>query len=129
MTKMNPIMTMITPGRRAYGEKWSKVTVTPTPEGKYDVEREDTPAPAGLRPIFVPALGNISLEMADFILEHQRKEQEYQVAEGRFDHSFDAEAKIQQLWLDYVEWKKRMLEGQTVTGPGGMNQRESIRRS
>lgn len=123
-----PLITMITPGRRAYGESWSKVVVTPNEDGGYDVDREETPAPAGLRPIFVPSLGNISLEMADFILESQRKEQEYQVAEGRFDHSFDAEAKIKQLWFEYVEWKKRMLSGQTVSGPGGTNQRERIQR-
>lgn len=124
----NPVMTMITPGRRAFGESWSKVVVTPDENGKYVVEREDTPAPAGNRPIFVPALGNISLEMADFILERQRKEQEYQVVEGRFDHSFDAEAKIKQLWLDYVEWKAKELAGRTVSGPGGTNQRERIAR-
>lgn len=126
--KQNPVMTMITPGRRALGESWSKVVVTPNEDGGYDVDREETAAPAGLRPIFVPALGNITLEMADFILESQRKEQEYQVAERRFDHSFDAEAKIKQLWLEYMEWKVKMLVGQTVSGPGGTNQRERIAR-
>ncbi len=129
MKKQNPVMHMITPGRRAIGEDWSKVTITPNADtGGYDVEREDTPAPAGLRPIIVPALGNISIEMADFIVEKQRKEQEYQVAEGRFDHSVDMETKIKQLWREYMEWKVKVLSGQTISGPGGWSQRERINR-
>lgn len=124
--KENPVMTMIVPGRRALGEEWSKVTVTPNSDtGSYDVEREDTEAPAGQRPIFVPALGNISMEMADWILERQRKEQEYQARSGRFDHQPAIEQKIKEYFLEYMALKLKAFKGTSVSGPAGWTQRES----
>lgn len=129
MDTKNPVVSLITPGRRAIGEDWSKVNVFADDNtGGYRVEREDTPAPAGLRPIVVPGLGNISIEMADFILEKQRQTQEEQVKEGRFDHSVDMETKIKQLWMEYMEWKVKMLEGKTVSGPYSWSQRERVNR-
>lgn len=119
-----PVMTMIVPGRRALGEDWSKVTVTPNAEtGDYDVEREDTAAPPLNIPIFVPALGNVSLEIADFILESQRKEQEYQVKNPNRQHSPVLEQKIKELWLDFVEQKLKAFKRQTQSGPAGTTQR------
>lgn len=129
MDTKNPVISLITPGRRAIGEDWSKVNVFADDNtGGYKVEREDTPAPAGLRPIVVPGLGNISVEMADFILEKQRQTQEEQVKEGRFDHSVDMENRIKQLWMEYMEWKVKMLEGKTVSGPYSWSQRERVNR-
>ena len=118
-----PVMHMIVPGRRALGEDWSKVTITPTPEGTYEVEREDTPAPALNVPIFVPALGNISLEMADWMLERQRKEQEYQQNDPRRQHSPVLEEKLKEWWLDFVEQKLKNFKRQTQSGPDGWTQR------
>lgn len=125
---MSPIISMITPGRRALGEKWSKVTVTPTPEGGYDLHREDTPAPADNTPIFVPALNNLSAEMTDYILESQRKEAEYRARNPKRIRAEDDSARINRLWFDYMEWKQKMFKGQTVSGPGGTNQRERFTR-
>lgn len=123
MPKEKPIMHMIVPGRRALGEEWSKVTITPNVDGGYDADREDTPAPALNVPIFVPALGNISLEMADFLLERQRKEQEYQVNDPRRQHSPVLEEKIKEAWLDFVEQKLKLFKRQTQSGPEGWTQR------
>lgn len=129
MDTKNPVISLITPGRRAIGEKWSKVNIfADDSTGGYKVKREDTPAPAGNRPIVVPGLGNISIEMADFILEKQRHDQEEQVKEGRFDHSVDMENRIKQLWMEYMEWKVKMLEGKTVSGPYSWSQRERVNR-
>lgn len=123
--KQNPVMTMIVPGRRSLGEDWSKVTVTPDADtGSYEVEREDTAAPPLGVPIFVPALGNVSLEMADYILERHRKEQEYKKNDPRRQHSPTLEAQIKQYWLDYIEQKLKAFKGITVSGPGGWTQRE-----
>lgn len=119
----NPIMSMIVPGRRALGEDWSKVTVVHDGKG-YKVEREDTPAPADNKPIFVPALGNLSMEMADYVLEYQRKEAEYRARNPNRPKPEDSFAEINRMWLDFVEWKLKAFKGQTVSGPAGTVQRE-----
>lgn len=125
MKKQNPLMTMIVPGQRAKGESWLKVTVTPNPDtGKYDVKREETSAPACNTAIFVPALGNLSWEAVDYILEYKRKDQEYRKAHKlplRQNWSYED---INKMFHDWIEFKKRHLEGKTVSGPGGWTQRE-----
>lgn|SRR3990167_6591409 len=124
-----PILTMLTPGRRALGEAWSKVKIFANPDtGHYDVEREDSPAPADNTAIIVPQMGEMSVEMADYILEYKRKDQEYRVHHGnpiRTTWTFD---EINQLWLDWCDFKKRHYKGQSVSGPGGWTQRERINR-
>src|SRR3990167_286767 len=117
-------MSMIVPGRRTMGEDWSKVTVRPDPDtGKYLVEREATPAPADNTPIFVPGLGNISADMADFILESQREEAKDRAKQPKQSEA-EVKAEMNQLWQAYCEQKLRWFRGQTTIGPGGMQQRE-----
>lgn len=125
----NPVVSMITPGRRAIGEKWSKVNIMANDStGGYDVVREDTAAPADNTPIIVPGMGNLSVEMTDFILESQRKEAEYRARNPKRVRAEDDAARINQLWFEYMEWKVKMLQGKTVSGPAGWSQRERIQR-
>lgn len=127
--KRKPVMSMITPGRRALGENWSKVTVFANPDtGAYDVEREDTPAPADNTAILVPMMGEMSLEMADYILEYKRKDQEYRVRHGNPIRTTWTFQEINQLWQDWCEFKRKHYEGQSISGPGGWSQRERINR-
>lgn len=121
-TPSKPVMSMIIPGRRAFGEKWSKVTVGVDADG-YTVEREDTEAPARKTPIFVPALGNISIEMTDYILEKTRHDQKYRVGKPRPSQQEISE-RLNKMWLDWIEQKLRHFQGKTVSGPGGWTQRE-----
>ena len=121
--KQNPVMTMIIPGRRALGENWSKVNITIDENGHYGVEREDTPAPATNVPIFVPGMGNISAEMADYILEWHRKEAEYKAKNPSRPRAETQTEQINRMWFDYLEWKKKMLRHQTFSGPAGWAQR------
>ena len=124
MSKQNPVMTMIVPGRRAMGEDWSKVVIRPDPDtGTYLVEREATPAPADRSPIFVPGLGNISTEMADFILERSRDESSARAKRPR-QSAAEVKAEINRVWQDYCEQKLRGFQGRTTVGPAGMHQRE-----
>jgi hypothetical protein len=124
----NPILTMIAPGRRALGESWSKVTFTwDSDERAYVVNREDAEAPADNRAIVVPALGNCSPEMVNFILGQQMKQAEYRESaevKTREQRRKEAWEQVNQMWLEYVEQKLKWLRGQTTIGPGGFNQRE-----
>lgn len=125
--KPNPVMSMIIPGRRALGEDWSKVNVYAGENG-YTSEREDTAAPADGQAIFVPGMGNISTEMADFILEQQR-----QMAVERLRHPNKPDPRseaerINAMWHDWVEQKMRAFKGQSTFGPGGHTQREKVNR-
>ena len=124
---MKPLMHMLIPGRRALGETWSKVTITPTPEGKYDVKREDTSAPADNTAIFVPALGNLSIEAADYILEKKRKDQEYRKSNNLPVKRGWTQDEISALFHDWLRFKTKAFKGQTVSGPGGTTQREKVR--
>src|SRR3990167_1456473 len=121
MPKPNPLMTMVVPGRRAMGEQWSKVNIYPDPDtGTYIVEREDTAAPADQSPIFVPGMGSISLEMADFILERSRDEARTRAKQPKRD----AKKELNAAWQEFCEQKLRWYRGQSTLGPGGMSQRE-----
>ena len=127
----NPIASLITPGRRALGEDWSKVHIGWDDDaGEYTVDREDTPAPADGKPIFVPALGNLSWEAVDFILEEQRKEAEYRKARGKQGMS-DAELNVllNRMWQDFVAIKLKHFRGESTVGAGGLFQRERVTHS
>ncbi len=119
-----PVMTMLVPGRRALSEPWQKINVRPDPEsGGYALDKEPTEAPADGNPIFVPGLGNLSVEMADFILESKRHEAMDRATRPRQGQSAD---ELNRLWHDYVEQKLRWFKGQSTFGPGGSIQRERI---
>lgn len=124
----NPIVTMVTPGRRALGETWSKVSFVWDSDARaYVVKREDAPAPADNRPIFVPSLGNLSMEAVDFIIQSQMKESEYrerQKAPTREQERKENWERVNRMWQDYCEQKLLHLRGQTTIGAGGFNQRE-----
>lgn len=124
----DPIVTLITPGRRALGESWSKVSVSWSPDERaYLLEREDHEAPADGRPIVVPSLGNASPDMINYILGYQMKEAEYREAEqqkSREQRRRETFEKVNRMWQDYMEDKLRWLKGQTTIGAGGFNQRE-----
>ena len=125
MHKRKPILVMITPGRRSLGEDWSKVAIYANPEtGGYDVEREDTPAPADNCAIIVPASGEDAYEKVDFILEYKRKDQEYRKAHNRPIRKGWSKKEIEQMFHDWMELKVRRFKGQTVSGPYGWAQRE-----
>src|SRR3990167_10366981 len=124
MPKPNPLMTMVVPGRRAMGEQWSKVNIYPDPDtGTYVVEREDSAAPADQCPIFVPGMGNISLEMADFILERSRDEAGTRAKQPKRSER-EIKAELNAAWHDFCEQKLRWYRGQSTLGPSGMGQRE-----
>ena len=124
--KPNPVMSMIIPGRRALGEDWSKVNVFAGENG-YTSEREDTPAPADGKAIFVPGMGNVSTEMADFILEQQRHMAIERLRHpNRPDPRSEAD-RINAMWHDFVEQKLRAFKGQSTFGPGGHTQREKVK--
>ena len=129
MAKKKPIMTMITPGRRALGEQWSKVTVVANPDtDRIEVEKEETPAPADNTAIFVPALGNLSIEAADYILEYKRKDQEYRKAHNLPIKRGWTQTEITELFQEWMRIKIKWFKGQSVSGPGGWTQREKVSR-
>jgi len=115
---------MILPGRRALGETWSKVHIVVTADGRYEVVREDTQAPADNQGIFVPGLGNMSMEAVDFILEEQRERAKDRAKTPRPP----LHAEVNRLWHDFVEQKLRWFKGQTTVGPKGLHQREKVQR-
>ena len=124
MPKQNPVMTMITHGRRSLGESWRKINIYPDPDtGTYIIENEPTEAPADNTPIFVPGLGNISVEMADFMLERSRHD-----AAERAKRPKPTEAEVwkevNEAWQDFVAEKLKRFQGQSQFGPGGNFQRD-----
>lgn len=119
-----PVMHMIVRGRRALGEEWRKVTIAHDDDRVFVSENEATEKPVDDNPIFVPAMGNVSIEMADYILEYQRKEAEVRAKRGLPDW-LPTEAEINRMWQDYAEQRLRLFRGQTTIGPGGMSQREA----
>lgn len=129
-TEANPIVTMITPGRRALGETWSKVSILwDSDERAYVLKREDAEAPADNLPIFVPGLGNLSMEAVDFIVQSQQKEAEYRErakSKTRAQVAKENNERVNRMWQEFMEQKLRWLKGQTTMGPGGFNQREKL---
>ena len=120
-----PVVQVIMPGRRSLGETWSKVTIGIDEEtDSYVTTREDTAAPPAERPIIVPALGNLSVDMTNYLLEAARHNQrpltQTETPAERWN-------RINKLWQDYAEQRLRHFKGQTTIGPAGMHQREGIR--
>lgn len=122
-----PIMTAILPGRRALGETWSKVSVRWEPDERaYVLTREDAPAPADNQPIFVPALGNLSMEAVDFIVQEQQELAKHRAttkALSREQQEKERWQQINRMWQDFAEQKLKHFRHQTQVGPGGWTQR------
>lgn len=125
--KAAPIITAILPGRRALGETWSKVSFRWEPDERaYVLEREDAAAPEDNQPIFVPSLGNMSMEAVDFILQYQMEESKTRArskAVTREQKEREQKQWLNQMWQDYMEQKLRWLRNQTVSGAAGTFQR------
>jgi hypothetical protein len=128
--KANPVVSMITPGRRALGEDWSRVDISwNADERRYVADREDAPAPADGKPIFIPALGNVSVEIMDFLIAEQQKEAEYRArakAQGIKQVRESEYERINRLWQEWMEIKLKAFKGQSIFGPGGHTQREKV---
>lgn len=118
-----PVMHMIVRGRRAYGEEWRKVTISHDDNDVFVAENEATEKPADENPIFVPAMGELSMDMADYLLEEQRKRSEDRAKRGLAE-GLPTDEEINRMWQDYAEQRLRLFKGQTTLGPGGMSQRE-----
>lgn len=127
MTRMNPVATLITPGRRSLGEEWRKVTIYPDPDtGEYIIDNEPTEAPADNRTILVPGMGNISIEMADYFLEWQREKAKDRAKSAPTETDIrDSERELNEAWQAYMEQKLRAFKGQTTVG-SKLYQRESF---
>lgn len=126
-SRQNPIASTIMPGRRSLGEGWRKINIYPDPDtGTYIIDNQPTEAPADRKPIFVPGMGNISAEMADFFLEWQRDKANERLKKAPTEtEQRDYEAELNQAWIDYMEMKARAFKGQTTVG-SKLYQRESF---
>jgi hypothetical protein len=123
--KRPPVMTMITHGRRAHGEDWRKIVIYPDPEsGAYLIDNKPTEAPADNKPIFVPGMGNLSVEMADFMLERSRDAARDRAKQPRRSQA-EIEAELNAAWQDYMEQKLRAFKGQSSFGPAARVERNS----
>jgi hypothetical protein len=123
-----PIMKMVVPGPRALGIQWEEVTLRPSEDGGHiETERQATAAPATGLAHIIPAMGNLSSEEVDFILEGSLKASEYESRKPRRQPVTDAEIQqmVQQMWLDYMEQKIRAFDGRSTFGLGGHTQRQS----
>jgi hypothetical protein len=120
----DPIMHMVVPGRRALGEDWRKVTIGVKDDKIGVTKNEPTPAPVDNNPIFIPALGNISMEMADYMLEYRRRENEDRATRGLTPRADLTDEDINAMFQDWMEIKLRHFQGKSVSGPGGWTQRE-----
>jgi hypothetical protein len=116
-------MHMVVPGRRALGEDWRKVTIGVKDDKVGVTKNEPAEAPADGNPIFVPGLGNISTEMADFILESKRHDAEDRAKKPKRSQA-EVNDEVNRLWHDFVEQKLRHFKGQSTFGPGVHTQRE-----
>ena len=123
--KAKPIVKMITPGRRAFGESWQEVTIAVDDDQIAVVENKPAGAPPGGRPIYVPAMGAMSMEAVDFLLEGARKSQEYGKKHPRQMSLAEFNTWLNRQWLDFMEQKLKWFRGQSTSGPGGHVQRES----
>ena len=127
--KPKPILKMVMPGRRALGEKWQEITVAVQDDEIKVVERVATAAPADNQPIFVPAMGNLSMEAVDFLLDGARHNAETKGRHPRDMSKQEYAAWLQKMWLDWIEQKLRFFNGQSTFGPGGHTQREKVGRT
>lgn len=123
--KPKPVMKMITPGRRAYGEQWREITLAVEGDDIKVIENVEAAAPPGGRPIYVPAMGNLEMEAVDFLIEGAKKAQEYGKKHPRQMSLAEYEKWLNDQWLNFVEQKLKWFKGQTTIGPGGFYQRET----
>ena len=121
---VKPVMKMITPGRRAYGEAWREITVAVDDDRIQIIENKAAAAPPDGKPIYVPAMGNLEVGMVDFLLEGARKTQEYGGRNPKDMSLQEFGSWMQARWLEWCEQKLRHFKGQTTVGPGGFFQRE-----
>ena len=115
------MLSLVTPGRRALGETWSKVVISTTPGG-LTMRREDAEAPADGSAI-VACAGSDSV-YADYIIEAQfakARERSVQPHELTEQEKFDA---INEAWQAFMEQKVRRLRRQSSFGAGGAFQRD-----
>lgn len=116
---------MIVPGRRALGEDWSEVHIIPDSDtGEYRVERKDAPAPEDRTAIFVPGLGNMSMEVVDYALGWQREKAKARAKQPKRNIANE----VNNMWQDYMQEKLQWFRGRSVSGPGGWTQREKVNR-
>jgi hypothetical protein len=131
-----PVVKMITPGRRAYGEDWSEVTISHDGNDIH-VTTEPHEAPADGKPIIVPLNGrgrradaHNNTDMANFILdkymglaaERARRPDQGMTHQEKYD--------LMNKWFhDWMGEKIAHLQGRSSFGPGGSVQRQRINRS
>lgn len=124
-----PILKMVVPGRRDLGGSgWEEVTLRPSDDGAtIETERNATEAPATGLPHIIPAMGNLSTEEVNFIMEGSLKASEYESRHPRRQPVTDKEIQkmVQQMWMDYMEQKLRAFKGTSTFGLGGHTQRQS----
>lgn len=119
--KVTPVYTMITPGRRALGEDWSKVTIGHT-DDQMTLEVEPTEAPASNRPIVVAHEGE--MEMIDYILTAAREKAAQQAGLPELMTKEEKFKLVNEAWQDYIGNKLRWMQGVSTIGAGGLVQRE-----
>ena len=121
----NPVISMIVPGRRALGETWSKVHIVPNPDtGAYDVVREDAEQPEDNQSIFIVGLGNVGMDMVEFVLEEQQDKAKTRAKHPRQDFKKE----LNEMWQDYMREKQEWFRGRSQFGPAGSTQREKVQR-
>ena len=122
--KPKPVMKMITPGRRAYGEAWQEVTVAVDDDKVKVIENRPAEAPPGGKPIYVPGMGNLNMDAIDFLIEGARKSQEYGKKHPRSMSEAEFSKWLNDRWMQFAEEKLKWFKGQSIYGPGGFTQRE-----
>lgn len=121
----NPVISMIIPGRRALGETWSKVHIIPNSDtGQYDVVREDADQPKDNHSIFVVGLGNVGMDMVEYVLGDQQEKAKTRAKRARPDFKKE----LNEMWQDYMREKREWFEGRSHFGPSGFTQREKVQR-
>lgn len=120
-----PMLTMITPGRRALGEDWSEVKIGST-DDEITVEVSPTAAPAHNRPIIVAHEGE--MEMIDYILEATRAKAAERDTSTDLLTAQERHAAINEAWQDYIGDKLAHFHGRSTIGAGGMVQRQRVNR-
>ena len=122
--KPKPIATMVMPGRRALGEGWQRVTLYERND-EILMDKQPVDAPAGNRPIYVPAMGNLEVEAVDFLLGAARKRQEDGLRHPSVMQTREYRNWLQGQWMDFIEAKLKAFKGVSKFGPGGHTQRQS----
>lgn len=123
--KPKPVMKMVTHGQRYKGEAWQEVTIGVDDDQFKVIENRPTEAPPDNKPIYVPGMGQMSMEAVDFLLEGARKTQEYGKKHPRQMPMSEFNTWLNNMWMDYMEQKLLWFKGKTTIGPAGFNQRET----